>query len=117
MTDFLIYTGLNLAIFPEINFKDKKKGSPYYYGSIVNLLGVLSYDYLFKNKVISEKLPHPEYFYKVSFQVFFDSLLFKNNTPVLIDGLMVLTSIASRNILLSRKKNVTEAFYEEKKDL
>lgn len=115
MTDFLIYSGLNLLIFPELEFEDKKKGKPYYYGHIIELAGLLSYEYLFKDKFIS--LPYPEYFYKVSFQVFFDSMLFKTNTPVLIDGLMVLTSIATRDILLSRKKNVTEAFYEEKKDL
>jgi len=107
MADFLIYTGLNLSLFPELDLKDKKKDSPYYYGSIINLLNTLSYDYLFKDK--NSLLPYPEYFYKISFQVFFDSLLFKNNTPVIIDGLMVLTSVAAKNNI--------EAFNEIKKDL
>lgn len=107
MTDFLIYTGLNLLIFPELNFEDKKKGDPYYYGHIINLAGLLSYDYFFKDKKLI--LPYPEYIYKISFQVFFDSLLFKNNTPVIIDSLMVLTSIAGKNNI--------EPFLQDKKDL
>jgi hypothetical protein len=67
MSDFFIYTALNIGVTPFLKDEDKPKGDIYEFGILINLTGNLLYQYIFKN---IEILPYQEYLFKMSYQAF-----------------------------------------------
>lgn len=92
---------MNILVSPMVDDVDKKKDEIYILGIPINLANILSYNYFLKDKEII--FPYKEIIYKLSFQTFFNSMLFDNLTPVIIDGLMVLISVLGNKKLNENK--------------
>ncbi len=99
MESLILYTGFNIVLSREFEDENKPKGEPMLSGIPIYAIGGMLYESYFKNKDIIGRPEIQELIFRLLFQTTCNALIYKHNTPLLIDALLVTMTAATNAVL------------------